>query len=127
MITVSVYNQSNFPIKASEVKRVVKKTLEENGMVSDCEVEVALVSESKMDELNKEYYKDEEYIHPVFTFPETEGQFVFPPDGKIHLGEIVISYQAVVDRAKEGGKLIDEVVKELVQHGTQHLVGIHHD
>lgn len=133
MITISVYKQSDYPVKASEIKKVVKKTLEENGMVSDCVVEVALIGDAKMQQLNKDYYRDEEYQHPVFTFTENEysidtsGPFVFPPDGKIHLGEIVISYPQAVDTAREKGILINEVVKELAVHGAKHLVGIHHN
>ncbi|HEX6976793.1 MAG TPA: rRNA maturation RNase YbeY [Patescibacteria group bacterium] len=133
MIDITVFKQSDYPVSAAEIKKVVKKTLVENGIVSDCVVEVAIVSDAKMDELNKNYYKDEEYMHPVFTFPETEnsqtpsGPFVFPPDGKLHLGEIIISYPQAVERSRETGKLINEVISDLAQHGALHLVGIHHD
>lgn len=133
MIDVTVFKQSDYPVSATEIKKAVKKTLVENGIVSDCVVEVAIVNDTKMDELNKDYYKDEKYQHPVFTFPESEnaqtpsGPFVFPPDGKIHLGEIVISYPQAVERSRETGKLINEVITELAQHGALHLVGVHHD
>lgn len=132
MIQVTVIKQSQYAVDSKKIKETVVKTLEANGIVSDCEVEVAIVGEAKMEELNKEYYKDEVYVHPIFTFPETEsdntnGPFVFPPDGKMHLGEIVISYQQAVEKARETGKLIDEVICELAEHGALHLVGIHHD
>lgn len=132
MISVAVYKQSDYPVAASEIKKVVANTLKEQGIVSDCVVEVALVSDAKMEELNKTYYKDEEYMHPVFTFPENETggedeRFVFPPDGKMYLGEIVISYPKAVDTARETGKLIKDVVCELAQHGALHLVGVHHE
>lgn len=132
MIQVSVIKQSQYAVDSKKIKEAVVKTLEANGIVSDCEVEVAIVGEAKMEELNKEYYKDEVYMHPIFTFPETEdakdtnGPFVFPPDGKLHLGEIVISYPQAVEKARETGKLIDEVICDLAEHGALHLVGIHH-
>ncbi len=133
MISVAVYKQSDYPVAVSEIKKAVATILKEQGIVSDCVVEVALVSEAKMEELNKTYYKDEEYLHPVFTFPENETggsgdeRFVFPPDGKMYLGEIVISYPQAVDTARETGKLIKDVVCDLAQHGALHLVGVHHE
>src|SRR6185369_5871668 len=110
MITVSIYKQGNFPVNAKKIKDAVVKTLSDNGILSDCTVDVAIVNEKKMDELNEKYYKDKVYEHPVFTFPANEGDpFVFPPDGKMHLGEIVISFPFVVEEARENGKLIDDV------------------
>lgn len=127
MITVTVTKQGNFPVNTKRVKEIVKKTLGQNGIVSDADVDVAIVSESKMDELNDLYYQDKTYEHPIFTFPQAEtGEFVFPPDGKMHLGQIVISYQQAVVTAREENKLIDDVVNELAEHGSLHLVGIHH-
>ncbi|SRR5258708_27905265 len=128
MISVTVYKQSNFPVNSKKVKEVISKTLTENGIVSDTEVNVAIVGKQKMDELNKKYYKDEIYEHPIFTFPESDNkEFNFPPDGKIHLGQIVISYPMAVETANENNKLIDEVVCELAEHGAKHLLGIHHE
>jgi rRNA maturation RNase YbeY len=127
MITVSIYKQSNYPISSKKVKDIIKKTLLDNGIISDTTVDVAIVGKAKMDELNKKYYKDEKYEHPIFTFPEISGDdFSFPPDGKIHLGQIVISYPMAISAANEKGKLIDEVVCELAEHGSLHLLGIHH-
>lgn len=128
MIDVTIYKQSNFAVSAKKIKDIVKKTLTENGIVSDADVEVAIVSRETIDKLNKKYYKDEIYEHPIFTFPETldNNEFSFPPDEKIHLGEIVISYPLAVDEAREKNKLIDDVICELAEHGSLHLVGIHH-
>lgn len=53
--------------------------------------------------------------------------FVKAPDKKLRLGDILISYQeAVKDAGLEGVSVDDEMVF-LVQHGTRHLLGIHHD
>lgn len=136
MITVNVTKQSGFPVKAIKVKKVVTDTLAQNGIVSDATVNVAIVGQQKMDELNENYYSKgassdykDPYEHPVFTFPEHEGdgQFIFPPDGKMHLGEIVISYPFAVEESRETGALIDDVVCKYAEHGALHLVGIHHE
>ena len=127
MIEVKV-TKGNYPVNSKKLKSVITKTLEENGIVSDAIVEVAIVGKEKMDELNKKYYKDEVYEHPIFTFPQSldSKDFQFPPDGKLHLGQMAINYPFVVETAREKNKLIDDVVCELAEHGSLHLVGIHH-
>jgi probable rRNA maturation factor len=132
MITIEVTKQGNFSVSTKRVKECVQKALEQNGIVSDSEVSIAVVSEKKMLELVKEYLAEEGEVaksHPVLSFPanEIEGHFVFPPNGKLYLGEIVVSYPKAVEQANKQGKLIDDVVCELAEHGALHLVGIHHD
>jgi len=130
MIFVGVYKQSNYPVSVKKIKESVIETLEDHGVVSDSEVEVAIVGKRKMTEFSREYYKRDSRsrTHPILTFSavEIKKPFTFPPDGKNHLGEIVISYQAVVDEAKKTGKLIDDVAVALAKHGALHLVGEHH-
>lgn len=131
MIDISVYKQGNYPIGVKKIKDTVKQTLESQGVVSDSQVEIAIVGQKKMAELIKEFYQEDKdlYAHPVLSFPasETQGQFVFPPDGKIHLGEVVVSYPLALEITKKENRLIDEVVSELVEHGMLHLLGIHHN
>lgn len=128
MIHVGVAKEANFPVSSEKIKEIVKKTVSSNGVSSNCEVSVAIVHRAKMQEYVDKYYKDGE-DHPVLSFPsgEIEGRFVFPPDGKIYLGEIVVSYEWCVDDSQKRGMLIEEVVLEMVEHGTLHLLGIHHD
>lgn len=128
MITVNVTKQGNFAVSAKKIKNTIQKVLTLNGIVSDAEVDIAIVGREKMDELNEKYYKDEIYEHPIFTFPELlPDQFVFPPDGKLYLGQIVINYPMAVESAREKNKLIDEVACNLAEHGSLHLLGIHHE
>ena len=79
-------------------------------------------------QLSKIYLKDREK-HSVlaFTPEETKKKFVYPPDGIIHLGEIIICYPFIVGEARKKGKLIDDVLTELAQHSALHLMGIHHE
>ena len=128
MITVSVKKQSNYPVKAKEIKSYLTTFLEQRGVVSNTEVSVALVGEKKMLDLSKKYLKDNK-VHDVlsFTFDEVKERFIFPPDGKIHLGEIVICYPRAKEEAGQEGKLITGKILELLEHGALHLIGIHHD
>lgn len=128
MIKVNVSKQSNFPVKSSLIKKRLRGFLTKEGIVSDCVVSVAIVGKEKMLEVGKKHLNDK-VLHNVLSFTESEikGSFIYPPDGKIYLGEIVICYPKVVEEAKEEGILIDERACELVEHAALHLLGKHHE
>ncbi len=132
MITVSIYKQSNYPVSAKKIKGAVVQIFLDNGVQSEAEASVAIVSHSKMIEYAVNYLKeevDEATMHPVLSFPtaELEGPFQFPPDKMLHLGEIIVSYPKAVEYAKKENRLVDDVVVDLASHGALHLIGIHHD
>lgn len=128
MIHVSVKKQSNYPIDSPKLKGRVKDFLLKNGIVSDAELSIALVGEVKMLELGKKYLAESE-LHSVFSFTneELDEKFIYPPDGIIHLGEVIVCYPEAFREAKKEGKLIEEKVWELTEHGILHLLGIHHE
>lgn len=128
MIKVNVSKQSNFPVKSSLIKKRLREFLTKEGIVSDCVVSVAIMGKAKMLEIGKKHLKSK-VLHSVLSFTESElkGSFVYPPDGKIYLGEIIICYPKVVEEVKEESVLIDERACELVEHGALHLLGKHHE
>ncbi len=128
MIKVNIKKQSNYPISSTKIRKNLKNFLAGHGIVSDAEVSVALVGENKMLEIGKKYLGDKS-LHNVlsFTADEVGDKFVFPPDGVIHLGEIIVCYSVAFEEAKKEGKLIEEKVMELIEHGALHLLCIHHE
>lgn len=128
MIKVLITKQSNYPVATAPIKKKLAEFLAKNGIVSDAEVNVAIVGEAKMLTIGTKYLKDKN-LHNVLSFVpgEVKGGFVYPPDGKIHLGEIIVCYPQAVREAGEENVLIDERVYELIEHGALHLLGIHHE
>lgn len=128
MIKVLITKQSNYPVKTAPIKKKLAEFLAKNGIVSDADVTVAIIGEKKMTEIGTKYLKDKK-LHNVLSFVpnEVKGRFVYPPDGKIHLGEIIVCYPQAVKEAGEENVLIDERVYELIEHGAMHLLGIHHE
>jgi len=128
MIKVNLQKQSSYPVNARALKKTLQDFFASKGIVSEAEVSVAIVGENKMLELSKIYLKDREK-HSVLSFTpeETKKKFVYPPDGIIHLGEIIICYPFIVGEARKKGKLIDDVLTEMAQHSALHLMGIHHE
>ncbi|MBI1863633.1 rRNA maturation RNase YbeY [Candidatus Woesebacteria bacterium] len=127
MIAVSVYKQSNFSVSSKKIKDRVINTLVSNGVTSDFEVSVALLGSNRMVEIGRAYYGDSKE-HPIFTFleNETNEHFIEPPDNVNRLGEIIISYPKAIEESKKENKLVEEVICDLVEHGSLHLLGIHH-
>lgn len=111
------------------VRKILDGFLKEHGIVSDSVVDVAFVGEKKMIEIAQKYLKEKsKEAHNVlsFTASEVSKNFIYPPEDKIYIGEIVVCYPKVVEEAKRESKRIDAKVKELVEHAALHLLGIHH-
>jgi len=127
MIKILITKQSNYPVKSTGIKKKLAGFFTKMGITSDADVSVAIVGEKRMLEVGKRFLKDRK-LHNVLSFvpSEIKGGFVFPPDGKIHLGEIIVCYPLAVKEAGEENVLTDERVYELIEHGAMHLMGIHH-
>ena len=128
MIVVKVKKQSGYPVNVIKLKKTLSDFFKQKGIVSEAEVSVAIISETKMKDLAKKFLKESPpSVHNVLSFVSDEsGEFV-SPEGKIYLGEIVVCYQKVIEEARKEGKLIDTKTEELVLHGALHLLGIHHE
>jgi len=128
MIKVYVKKQSNFAISTPTVKKIARTFLSKNGIVSDADLSIAFVSIKKMLQVAKTYLHENK-IHNVLSFTSQEAQdrFILPPDKIIHLGEIIICYPQAVKEAAIEGILIDEKIRQLLEHGCLHLLGVHHD
>lgn len=129
MIKVLVSKQSNYPVSSTKIKRQLKEFLGGQGLVSDFEIDVSLVGKKTMIDLARKYLGEKNTIHNVLSFPTSEAKerFIFPPTGVPSLGEIAVCYPKAVEEATEEGKLIDEKIIELIEHGALHLMGKHHN
>ena len=129
MIRVNVKKQAHYPVNSKKLKTSLRNFFQAQGIVSDAEVSVAIVGKAKMLEYGKDYLQEKgDKLHNVLSFTpeETKGKFVYPPDGLLHLGEIVICYPKLLEEAEDEGVLIDEKAVELALHAAAHLMGIHH-
>jgi len=130
MINVLFKTESHFPVNRKKIKQVLSAAL--GGRVrSNTEVSVSIVGDRRMRELNGKYRQVNETTD-VLSFPLTDPTargvpFVDAPDGVLRLGDIVVSYPQAVEEAAAENKLVDDKIVELVLHGLNHLLGIHHE
>ncbi len=124
--TVLLFVESRYRVDRKRVRTTVISTLKENGVGGPVEVSIALVGDRKMRELSKKY-KGEDKTRNILSFPLSEGEPVVMPTDILRLGDIVISYPAVIREAVRDEVLVDDRVNELVKHGLLHLLGLHHE
>ena len=103
--------------------------------VTDAVVSIILVGSRKMKLFGKQYLHEDgaSPVHEVLSFPvsdparsEFRNGFV-AQEGLLELGDIFICYPEARKIAIKKNRMMDDVVGELAEHGTLHLLGIHHD
>lgn len=126
MIIISLFCESRYPVDRRQVKKTAEAVLGERGVSGNVEVSIAIVGDRKMRALNKKY-RNKDTTTDVLSFSQKEGGGVAPPDGVLHLGDVVVSFPQVRKNAMKKEVLVDEEINFLVRHGILHLLGIHHE
>lgn len=119
-------------VNTALIKRVAQAAL--NHETSDSEVELSLVitGDRKVRQLNRDY-RGIDAPTDVLSFALAAGQldrarigFVAPPDGILHLGEVVISFPQAEKQAREESHSVEYELSILEIHGVLHLLGYDH-
>ena len=124
-VNVLIFVESRYKVNRKRIKSTVENTIKKNEITSPLEVSVAVVGDRKMRELSKKY-KGEDKTHNVLSFSQTEGEGK-ASDDLLRLGDIIISFPEVIREASRDEMFVDDKVDELVEHGLEHLLGIHHE
>lgn len=100
--------------------------LEREGPQGPVELGILVAGDEAVRELNRRY-RGLDSATDVLSFALTEGgDFVAPPDGLLHLGEVIISYPQAERQAQERGVETRQEVALLLVHGILHLLGYDH-
>lgn len=116
-------------VKAKWLKSIIDRTLSAQGLGNEAEVSLIVTGQRKMHELNK-VYLEEDRPTDVLSFPMMEPAakvgFVTAPDGKNHLGEVIVSFPQAVLQAEEHEHPVERELSILIVHGLLHLLGYDH-
>jgi probable rRNA maturation factor len=138
MINVIVNSDSRYPINKIAIHATVVEILQSHGIAGNVEIGISIVGDRKMHEVNRKF-RGIDATTNILTFaledPVSSNQlqhlpkvgFVKAPDKVLRLGDILISYPEAINDAAEEGVSVEEELRFLVEHGTKHLLGIHHD
>lgn len=137
MINVIISSDPRYNINKTTIQSSVLNVLGQHNVRGRVEIEVSVVGDRKMHELNKKYRRIDtttdvlsfalEDPYPVSLQQISNAGFIKAPDNILRLGSIIVSYPQAVEDASIDGISVEEEISFLVEHGTTHLLGIHHD
>jgi len=110
---------------------IARQVLEAQEVGAEAEVSLLIATQERIRELNRDYL-GEDAPTDVLAFSareEAAGQspFIHPPDGLLHLGEVIIAYPQAVIQATEHRHPVKRELAILLIHGLLHLLGYDHD
>lgn len=120
--------------KAALVRRVIRATLQAEGVEIPCEVNVLFVDDAQMQEINFEQRGIEKNTD-VLSFPMLElapgrpprdRSLADPGTGLTPLGDMVLSREKIREQAAEYGHSEQRELSYLVVHSVLHLLGYDH-
>ncbi len=124
-------------LEVSWLQSVAEQALVAQEADSRLELGLVITNQERVQQLNRSYLgKDEPTDVLAFSMlpeplatgePESSSPFAQPPDGVLHLGEVIISYPQAVIQAKEHQHSVKREVAVLIIHGVLHLLGYEHD
>jgi probable rRNA maturation factor len=121
--------------EVSWLRSVAEQVLVAQGVSPNTELGLVITSQERVQQLNKSYRgKDEPTDVLAFYMTSSGGEtggessfFVIPPDGVLHLGEVIISYPQAAIQAREHQHSIKKELAILIIHGVLHLLGYDHE
>ena len=131
-ITVSIACTSEGQPDRTWFEDLSKKILDYLNLESPVEFSLVITDNVTIQQLNKTY-KDEDLPTDVLSFPMSYGDednesenFIMPPDGIRHLGEVIISSPRALEQSRQYGHDLSTELSILLVHGILHLLGFDH-
>ena len=137
MINIIVNSDPRYNINKAGLRVAAAQILQRHRLLGRIELGINIVGDRKMHELNRKY-RGIDATTDILSFALEDPNpaslqhiprigFVASPDRWLRLGDIVISYPQALDDASIDGISVDEEIRNLVEHGLSHLLGIHHN
>jgi len=131
-INVLIDDDFEAHLEAGWLEDVARQVLTAEPASPDAELSLVITGQERVQQLNRDYLgRDRPTDVLAFSMLAglpAEGEasappFVAPPDGVVHLGEVIISYPQAVIQAEEHQHPVPKEVALLVIHGILHLLG----
>ncbi len=121
-------------IEVSWLQSIARQVLVSQGTDATAELGLVITDQQRIQELNRNYLGRDEptdvlAFHMLPNAGEGEPEdipFIAPPDGMLHLGEVLISYPQAAIQAEEHQHPVRKEIAILTIHGVLHLLGYDH-
>ncbi len=136
MVNVVVTADPKYPINKLAIQATVLEILQHHKIDGRVEIGINIIGDRRMHQINRQYrgidsttniltFALEEFFpQNLQHFPRVG--FVPSPDQVTRLGDILVSYPQALEDAGFDGISVEEEVRQLIEHGIKHLLGIHH-
>jgi probable rRNA maturation factor len=115
------------------LQSIIEKCLTNENAPPNSEISLVLTGQERIQELNRDY-RGKDKPTDVLSFSmseqkqeEEESGFISPPDGLVHLGEVIISFPQALIQASEHNHPVSREMAVLVIHGVLHILGYDHE
>lgn len=110
------------------VRTAIQSALAYEGVAGDVEVSVSLVDDAQIRDLNRRF-RGKDSATDVLSFPQYEPAEGIAPseDGKVYLGDIVLSLERARHQSLAYGHSFEREAAFLCVHSTLHLLGYDHE
>jgi probable rRNA maturation factor len=131
-VNVLIDEEYESELEAGWLRSVAERVLVTENAAPEVEIGLVITGQARIQELNLVHLGIDAPTD-VLAFPMTpeEGsdlpEFVTPPDGAVHLGEVIISFPQAFMQADEHRHPVKKEVAILIIHGVLHLLGYDHD
>lgn len=131
-LKIGILNESAFgelPLGITGIRKAIRKAIRTGGLSPAlCDVSLLIVDDDAMRRLNREY-RGLNRTTDVLSFPQfaSREEIGLGPDGRILLGDVVISLQTLHRRCKKRNENHRREFAVLLVHGVLHLIGYDHD
>jgi len=128
---LSVYIEPHYPLKKSLISDAVEAAMKTINVKGKIELAVSIIGDRKMRQLNKQYRNiDAPTDVLAFSYSLQTGkpkEFAVPPSKYLNIGDVIISYPQLIERAAKEDTMVDDMARQLVIHGVFHLFGYDHE
>src|SRR5258708_4282210 len=125
-VHILFFVESRYKVDRKRVRTTIIAVLQKNDVKGPIEVSIAIIGDRKMRDISSKY-KGDNKTRNILSFPLSEGPSSMLPTDKLRLGDIIISYPVVIRESASMDKMVDDRMEELVEHGINHLLGLHHE
>jgi len=130
-INILVDETLEIAVEPAWLEAVARRVLAAEDVGARTEMGLVVASQERVRQLNRDY-RDIDEPTDVLAFSAREEAaglppFIPPPDGVLHLGEVIISYPQALIQAEEHGHPLQKELAILLIHGLLHLLGYDHE
>jgi rRNA maturation RNase YbeY len=113
---INIFTSSRYKIDKKAIKDFAQDVLYRYHSTNLVAVNIVFVGKRKMKDIARTY-KDEDVALPVLAFPYENDR----KNTENVVGEVIICYPQAVLLAAEREKKVEEMMKQLIEHGIQNL------